>query len=127
VQSPAAVQPVAEQSGGRCNIAACSAAYSSFRASDCTYQPYSGPRQVCEKGGAGRTASTRNRSSGEQRAQRSERGQYDSARSRAVDLDDVAERVRRITRNDDDAGDDIDAPSASRSRVIVIERGYGWR
>jgi hypothetical protein len=31
-----------------CNIAACSAAYRSFRASDCTYQPYTGPRAVCE-------------------------------------------------------------------------------
>jgi 1A family penicillin-binding protein len=33
-----------------CNIDACSRTYSSFRASDCTYEPYSGgPRQLCEK------------------------------------------------------------------------------
>ncbi len=32
-----------------CNITACSRAYRSFRASDCTYQPYSGGRRLCEK------------------------------------------------------------------------------
>jgi hypothetical protein len=31
-----------------CDVAACSAAYKSFRASDCTYQPYDGARQLCE-------------------------------------------------------------------------------
>jgi penicillin-binding protein 1A len=30
-----------------CNVQACTSAYHSFRASDCTYQPWSGPRQVC--------------------------------------------------------------------------------
>lgn len=32
-----------------CNIEACSRFYSSFRASDCTYQPYRGSRRVCER------------------------------------------------------------------------------
>ena len=36
---------------GRCNIEACSAAYHSFRASDCTYQPYDGERRACTKTG----------------------------------------------------------------------------
>ena len=31
----------------RCNVSACESYYQSFRASDCTYQPYSGPRQYC--------------------------------------------------------------------------------
>lgn len=31
-----------------CNVRACSAAYSSFRESDCTYQPFVGPRRVCD-------------------------------------------------------------------------------
>ena len=31
-----------------CNVAACSAAYRSFRESDCTYQPFEGPRRICE-------------------------------------------------------------------------------
>lgn len=32
-----------------CNIAACSQAYVSFNAADCTYQPNDGPRRYCEK------------------------------------------------------------------------------
>ena len=32
-----------------CNITACSRSYRSFRPSDCTYQPYSGERRLCEK------------------------------------------------------------------------------
>lgn len=31
-----------------CNLRACAAAYSSFREDDCTYQPYVGPRRLCE-------------------------------------------------------------------------------
>jgi 1A family penicillin-binding protein len=33
--------------GGACDVEACSARYRSFRASDCTYQPYNGERRVC--------------------------------------------------------------------------------
>jgi penicillin-binding protein 1A len=33
----------------QCDYQACSHAYDSFRASDCTYQPYDGPRKQCEK------------------------------------------------------------------------------
>jgi 1A family penicillin-binding protein len=34
----------------RCDYEACARTYSSFRASDCTYQPFSGaPRELCEK------------------------------------------------------------------------------
>jgi membrane peptidoglycan carboxypeptidase len=32
-----------------CNVRACSRSYRSFRPSDCTYQPYSGERRLCEK------------------------------------------------------------------------------
>jgi BA14K-like protein len=34
----------------QCDIAACTAAYRSFRASDCTWQPFDGPRRFCDKG-----------------------------------------------------------------------------
>jgi len=34
----------------KCDIAACASAYRSFRASDCTYQPYDGPRRLCARG-----------------------------------------------------------------------------
>jgi hypothetical protein len=36
-------------SAPRCNVPLCETYYQSFRASDCTYQPYSGPRQYCER------------------------------------------------------------------------------
>ncbi|KOF18421.1 penicillin-binding protein [Ensifer adhaerens] len=32
-----------------CNISACARSYRSFRASDCTYQPYWGERRLCER------------------------------------------------------------------------------
>jgi 1A family penicillin-binding protein len=34
----------------RCNYDACGRAYRSFRASDCSYQPYDGPRRSCTRG-----------------------------------------------------------------------------
>ena len=35
---------------GQCEVAACARDYNSFRASDCTYQPYGGgPRQRCDR------------------------------------------------------------------------------
>lgn len=37
------------QAQAACNIAACSQAYHSFTASDCTYQPLTGARRICEK------------------------------------------------------------------------------
>lgn len=42
----------------KCDLRACAAAYVSFRASDCTYQPNEGPRRLCEKGHPPQTAST---------------------------------------------------------------------
>jgi hypothetical protein len=34
----------------KCDIDACTSAYQSFRESDCTYQPSTGPRRLCTKG-----------------------------------------------------------------------------
>jgi len=33
----------------KCNVDACTAAYRTFTASDCTYQPVGGPRKLCTK------------------------------------------------------------------------------
>ncbi len=41
--------PPTQAGGQQCDIRACSRAYRSFRAADCSYQPYSGPRQVCTR------------------------------------------------------------------------------
>jgi hypothetical protein len=37
------------QAPPNCNVDACTAAYRSFRAADCTYQPSEGPRRLCSK------------------------------------------------------------------------------
>jgi 1A family penicillin-binding protein len=43
-------QPPAETQSAQCNVPVCQQYYHSFRASDCTYQPYwGGPRQYCER------------------------------------------------------------------------------
>lgn len=42
-----AAQPVAQAAAPHCDVAACASAYRSFRAADCTYQPFTGPRRVC--------------------------------------------------------------------------------
>jgi hypothetical protein len=34
----------------QCDYRVCASAHRSFRASDCTYQPYGGPRRLCQKG-----------------------------------------------------------------------------
>ncbi|ATU94046.1 PBP1A family penicillin-binding protein [Phyllobacterium zundukense] len=42
----------ADSGGGTpvtCNFRACAGAYRSFRPADCTFQPYRGPRRLCEK------------------------------------------------------------------------------
>lgn len=45
---PLAQQPVAAVASN-CNVDACTAAYRSFQAADCSYQPSNGPRRRCTK------------------------------------------------------------------------------
>jgi hypothetical protein len=56
-ESTVATQPVTQQTASSCNVRACGAAYQSFRASDCSYQPTAGPRRACAISGAGTAAS----------------------------------------------------------------------
>jgi hypothetical protein len=42
-------QPETTAAAAHCNVSVCAASYQSFRASDCTYQPYGGPRRVCTR------------------------------------------------------------------------------
>lgn len=48
-RTTAAAQAPEARAQASCNVAACQRAYSSFNASDCTYQPYNGARRMCEK------------------------------------------------------------------------------
>jgi|SRR6187551_2978165 len=45
----AAAPVAAPEPEARCNVDACTAAYRSFRPTDCTYQPTGGPRRLCTK------------------------------------------------------------------------------
>jgi hypothetical protein len=42
-------RPEPQAAAAACNYKACSKAYRSFNASDCSYQPYDGPRRQCRK------------------------------------------------------------------------------
>ena len=42
-------RPEAPAAAANCHVDACTAAYHSFTASDCTYQPTEGPRRLCTK------------------------------------------------------------------------------
>jgi 1A family penicillin-binding protein len=54
----------------RCDYHACASRYRSFRPSDCTYQPYSGPRRICDIGAEPSEALAQfSRATGDTRAQ----------------------------------------------------------
>lgn len=46
---PQEAEPRVAGSAPACNFRACARAYRSFRPDDCTFQPYHGPRRLCEK------------------------------------------------------------------------------
>jgi hypothetical protein len=94
-----------------CAVDACGSAYRSFRASDCTYQPYGGPRKVCDlPAGAVQNASASPAVSSPAAQPR------DAApRSRVSDIDAAARVVRQLP-----APDEFE--DARGRRMIVIER-----
>jgi hypothetical protein len=107
-------QTVSAGSNNRCNIQACSSAYKSFRESDCTYQPFEGPRRFCEKPPeAGR---------------RLVREENTVPAARRLAKDTELRELRRMRQLDDDDADDIDEPEMldERDRVLIIRRGSRW-
>jgi len=66
IGQPAPAVPVATTAPAqpKCDIAACSAAYHSFRAIDCTWQPFDGPRRFCDKGQPPQTEAAADQSAG---------------------------------------------------------------
>ena len=95
----------AAASNNRCDVQACASAYKSFRASDCTYQPFDGPRRVCGK-------------APEQRADREQRDEPQRRSwSRREDSREVDRRTRwRVYDEDDDDADD----------VVLFRRSRRW-
>lgn len=96
-----------------CAIDACGSAYRSFRASDCTYQPYDGPRKVCElSAGAVQNASVTPEPRSSQSRDVAPRSRISN---RAGDIDAAARIVRQMPYPDD-------YEDMRGRRVIVIER-----
>ncbi|MFZ1196302.1 MAG: BA14K family protein, partial [Pseudolabrys sp.] len=100
-------EPVAVSTSpnNRCDIQACANAYQSFRASDCTYQPFEGARRFCL------------RPSGQQMArdqrERERRKWSRDVESRSVDRSTVGRRLDDDVDDEDDrAGFNDSAPDA---------------
>jgi hypothetical protein len=111
---------VAASSNNKCDIAACSAAYQSFRASDCTYQPMDGnPRKVCDRTqGSAQQAAAPLR---ERKIEASIRKPNKDAELRSFERE-----VRRITDREMAIAPGIER-GMGRSEVIVYERpGRDW-
>ena len=117
VSERASQEPASAASGNRCDVQACAGAYKSFRVSDCTYQSFEGPRRVCTKPPAQRTAR-------EQRDE-PERRKW----SRDVNYPRNADRSTVGRRMDVDDDDDADraANFDDDADRIVIRRFFGPR
>ena len=108
---------VTRGSSKSCDVRACASAYKSFRESDCTYQPFAGPRQVCEGPPGGRSTFA-----SEPRERRSS-----VTRERAQrDVEEDASDDRGSTSTEFEADDEDDGPRGDR-RVIVIEPQRQWQ
>lgn len=128
--APAAT-PVAAASSNKCDIAACSASYHSFRALDCSYQPFDGgARKFCDRGQSNAQQASA------QPASVPLRGRMDTARTdmprrpnKEAGLRAFEREVRRITADeaslDNGYGYDRggrDYARGGRSQVIVVDR-----
>ena len=108
-------QPSGVASNNHCDVQACAIAYKSFRASDCTYQPFDGSRRFCEKPPVQRTA----------------RDQREEPERRTWSRDSQPPNVERAVRSRGDTDDEIDdsAPGDDddSDQLIVIRRqGPRW-
>lgn len=109
--SAATVTPaLAVSTNNKCDVARCSAAYQSFRASDCTFQPMEGPRKICD-----RAPDTAQRAAAPARDARAETAARRPGRD--AELRAVERTVRRMTGEEADMDADM-----GRSQVIMIDR-----
>jgi hypothetical protein len=111
---------VAAPSNNRCDIAACSASYQSFRASDCTYQPMdSNARKVCD-----RTQSNAQQAVAPPRERKIEASIRKPNKN--AELRSFEREVRRITDREMATAPGVER-GMGRSEVIVYERpGRDW-
>jgi hypothetical protein len=107
-----AVQEMAAvPSGNRCDIQACAGAYKSFRASDCTYQSFEGPRRVCGKSPVQRAAR-------DQRDEPDRRKWSRNAYPPDLDRSTVGRRI-----DDDESVADFDDES---DQIVIRRLGRRW-
>jgi len=91
VQQSFAAIPETSASNNRCDIQACASTYRSFRAADCTYQPFDGgERRLCAKGATGtaRSASSETPDFREREFGRRTRAIRSDDEDDAADMDD---------------------------------------
>ena len=118
--APKPVQPVADHVANHCDVQACTNAYASFRASDCTYQPFEGARRVCTTPPAQRSA--------EREALPRNILPRQALPARAAQAQRQADPRTEQPMTAGYADDDVDAPTGNGQRMIVIERGVRpWR
>ena len=111
------VPPEATTAGNRCDVQACANAYKSFRASDCTYQPYGGERRLCTTVAARSAA----RETGDEAAATRKRARDVELRDRQVD------RHVRSLRDDGDDRADFDDSDRDEPRLFLFGgRGRRW-
>lgn len=113
VSNRAAQETAAVPSGNHCDVQACSSAYKSFRAADCTYQPFEGARRFCERPPVQRTAR-------EQREEPERRKWSSDVYPRDVDRSTIG---RRIDDDDDEDAADFDDDS---ERIVIRRLGPRW-
>jgi hypothetical protein len=110
--------PVKSQAANSCDVAACASAYRSFRESDCSYQPFDGPRRLCEgapgaPGGQAATLPPNAQAAAQPPGQPLSRSRYNN------DLRDAERAVRRLPPpgvGDDDEDSIVVMQPADRSR-----------
>jgi hypothetical protein len=113
--------PETAASSNRCDVQACAGAYKSFRASDCTYQPFEGTRRVCEKPPAGRSAARE--VSNESIQTRKVDRQPENRRYRELTFD---RRSRQLSDDDEDDRADIDDVDDGPRMLFFGRRGRSW-
>jgi hypothetical protein len=100
-------------SNNRCDVQACAGAYKSFRASDCTYQSFEGPRRLCTKAPVQRTAH------GQREESERRKWSKDFVYPRGVDRSTVGRRI--------DDGDDDNAADLDEGAIPIVIRRLGPR
>jgi hypothetical protein len=111
-----ATQTASAQSAAHCDVQACSSAYHSFRAADCTYQPYEGARRAC-------VAPQVRQASNDNALQRDPRPTM-----RGATVPRRAPRYEELPADDEDM-DDADAPmdDDDQGSIVIYQRPRWFR